>query len=549
MSEPAGKPPVAGAQFDPTMPARPMSAESPPLRDLPGEAKVERLKALEKRVDEGGGARAVEKLHARGKHTGWERIELLVDQGSFCELDKLVGSLRGVMRGNTVTGHGTVGGRPVVVISNMSESKAGAWYGESVFKILRAQEFSYEHRIPLVMLIDSASAYLPEQDDVHSGFRHGGRVFYNLANHSGLFPQVAAVFGWSVAGGAYVPGLCDFVPMVKDSAMFLAGPKLVKAAIGEEVSIENLGGAAMHCGQSGVGDLETPDEAACIEAVRRFLSYLPTNHTERAPRLTPADAADRATPELATIIPAEPRKTYDVRDVLGSVCDRGSVFEVRPRCGAQLVVAFARLDGHAVGCVASQPKHLGGVIDSAAADKAAWFISLCDAFNVPLVFLQDVPGFMVGSKAERGGIIHAGARMIQAMARARVPRFTVVLRKAYGAGQYAMCGPGFAPTRIFGLPGAETGTMAPEQLSSVVYGEALAAARSDEARRAIEAERDEVVAHHRHALGADFAASKGFYDGVIYPEDLRRTLVRELRLSIERLAPRPVEGRRAISLT
>jgi methylmalonyl-CoA decarboxylase subunit alpha len=232
-----------------------------------------------------------------------------------------------------------------------------------------------------------------------------------------------------------------------------------------------------------------------------------------------------------------------------TVADRESVFELRPHFGAQLVVAFARLDGYSCGFVATQPKHLGGVIDASAADKAAWFISLCDAFQVPLVFLQDVPGFMVGSKAEKSGIIHAGARMIQAMARARVPRFTVVLRKAFGAGQYAMCGPGFEPTRIFGLPSAETGTMAPEQLSDVVYAEAVAMARSPEARAAIEAERDAVVAHHRHALGADYAASKGWYDGIIQPEDMRRTLVRELRLSIEHLAPRPHEGRRSISLT
>ncbi len=542
--------PKSFARFDPAIPTRPLREEAVPLRDLSADEKAARIRELEAKVEAGGGAKAIEKLHARGKHTGFERIEMLVDKGSFQELDKLVGALRGVMRGNTITGHATIDGRPVVLVSNMSESKAGAWYGESVFKMLRAQEFSYAHRIPLVMLIDSASAYLPEQEDVHSGFRHGGRVFHYLANHSGLLPQVAAVFGWSVAGGAYVPGLCDFAPMVtKQSAMFLAGPKLVQAAIGEEVSVEDLGGARLHCRESGVGDLECADEATCLGSVKRFLSYLPTNHKERPPRALSADDPLRATPEVATIIPSEPRKAYDVRQLVDVVADRESVFELRPHYGAQIVVAFARLDGHAVGFVATQPKHLGGIIDSRAADKAAWFISLCDAFNVPLVFLQDVPGFMVGSKAEKGGIIHAGARMIQAMARARVPRFTVILRKAFGAGQYAMCGPGFEPTRIFGLPSAETGTMAPEQLSDVVYGEAIAMARSDEARAAIEAERDAVVAHHRHALGADYAASKGWYDGIIQPEDLRRTLVRELRLSIEHLAARPFEGRRPICLT
>jgi acetyl-CoA carboxylase carboxyltransferase component len=542
-----------GGRFDPSVPSRPAADPAqPPLRDLTDPtAKAARLRDLEQRIEGGGGAAAVAKLHARGKHTGWERIELLVDPGSFSELDKLVGSHRGVYRGNTITGHGLIEGRPVVVVSNMSESKAGAWYGESVFKTLRAQELSFQHRIPIVFLVDSASAYLPEQEDVHSGGRHGGRVFQYLASHSGVFPQVAGLFGSSVAGGAYIPGLADFVPMVADhSAMFLAGPKLVQAAIGEDVSVEDLGGAKLHCRTSGVGDLECPDEATALQSIRRFLSYLPTNHAERAPRVAATDDPHRGTPLLSTLIPAEPRKAYDMRAVVAEIVDRATFFELRPGYGQALLVGLCRMDGRSVGIVASQPKWLGGVIDAAAADKAAWFISLCDAFNVPLVFLQDVPGFMVGSKAERGGIIHAGARMIQAMARARVPKITVIVRKAFGAGQYALCGPGFAPARVLALPTAETGTMAPEQLSQVVYGEALAMAKDDAARRAaIEAERDAVVGHHHRTLGADYAASKGWYDAIVYPEDLRRVLVRELALAGDHFVAEPVLGRRSISLT
>jgi acetyl-CoA carboxylase carboxyltransferase component len=540
----------AGGKFDESLGSRP-GVETAALRDLKdASAKAARVREIEERIEAGGGAAAVAKLHARGKHTGWERIEMLVDEGSFSELDKHVGAHRGVYRGNTITGHGLVDGRPVVVVSNMSESKAGAWYGESVFKTLRAQEFSFAHRIPIVFLVDSASAYLPEQEDVHSGARHGGRVFHYLANHSGVFPQIAGVFGASVAGGAYIPGLADFVPMVSEhSAMFLAGPKLVQAAIGEEVSIEDLGGAKVHCRQSGVGDLECVDEAAALKAIRRFLSYLPTNHQGRPPRVESTDDPRRDA-AIGSLVPGESRKAYDVRAVIAEVVDRESFFELRAGHGASLVVGFARLDGRSIGLVASQPKHLGGVIDSTAADKAAWFISLCDAFNVPLLFLQDVPGFMVGSKAERGGIIHAGARMIQAMARARVPRITVILRKAYGAGQYALCGPGFAPTRILALPTAETGTMAPEQLSQVVYGEAIAMAGENTQRRAaIEAERDAVVAHHHRTLGADYAASKGWYDAIVQPEELRRVLVRELALMAEHFVAVPVEGRRSISLT
>ncbi|MBK9261205.1 MAG: acyl-CoA carboxylase subunit beta [Polyangiaceae bacterium] len=547
MSEsPSGK-------FDPSMPARPGIASSePPLRSVEDASdKASRIRELEARIEAGGGPAAVAKLHARGKLTGWERIELLVDPGSFSELDKFIGSHRGVYRGNTITGHGLIDGRPVVVVSNMSESKAGAWYGESVFKTLRAQEFSFRHRIPIVFLVDSASAYLPEQEDVHSGSRHGGLVFHYVANHSGLFPQVAGVFGASVAGGAYLPGLSDFVPMVAgQSAMFLAGPKLVQAAIGEEVSVEELGGAKLHCRQSGVGDLECQDEASALREIRRFLSYLPSNHTQKPPRAAQSDDPRRETPLLETLIPSESRKGYDMRALVAEVVDRESFFELRPGYGQAIVVGLCRMDGRPVGVVASQPKHLGAVIDAPAADKAAWFISLCDAFNVPLLFLQDVPGFMVGSKAERGGIIHAGSRMIQAMARARVPRITVILRKAYGAGQYAMCGPGFAPTRVLALPTAETGTMAPEQLSEVVYGEALAMAGDNAAKRAaIEAERDAVVSHHNGTLGADYAASKGWYDAIVYPRELRAVLVREVALAAEHYEAAAVEGRRSICLT
>jgi acetyl-CoA carboxylase carboxyltransferase component len=543
-----------GGKFDPSVPARPGApdAAQPPLRDLKdAAAKASRVREIEARIEAGGGPAAVAKLHARGKHTGWERIEMLVDPGSFSELDKLIGAHRGVYRGNTITGHALIEGRPVVVVSNMSESKAGAWYGESVFKMLRAQELSFQHRVPIVFLVDSASAYLPEQEDVHSGPRHGGLVFHYLANHSGLFPQVAGVFGASVAGGAYLPGLVDFAPMVAgQSAMFLAGPKLVQAAIGEEVSAEDLGGAKLHCRQSGVGDLECPDEASALRDIRRFLSYLPTNHTEKPPRAAPTDDPRRETPLVATLIPSEGRKGYDIRAVLREIVDQESFFELRPGFGQAIVVGFCRMDGRPTGLIASQPKHLGGIIDAPAADKAAWFISLCDAYNVPLLFLQDVPGFMVGSKAERGGIIHAGSRMIQAMARARVPRITVILRKAYGAGQYAMCGPGFAPARVLALPTAETGTMAPEQLSQVVYGEALAMAGENAAKRAaIEAERDAVVGHHNRTLGADYAASKGWYDAIVYPEELRRALVRELALVSTHFVAQSIEGRRSICLT
>ncbi len=510
-------------------------------------AKKENFDRLTKTVEAGGGEKNIRRQHERGKLLALERAHRLFDPGTFREMNKYMAALRDIPRAGVLTGWGLVEGRPAVMIANLNDVKAGAWYPETIQKILKAQEYAYRQRIPTVFLVDCAGAFLPEQDSVFPDHNHAGDIFNRMALYSGIFPQVGGVFGPCVAGGGYVPGLADFAPFVKERASaFLAGPKLAKAAVGEEISEQDLGGSKIHCEVSGVGDMELESDEACIEAIRRFLSYLPTNHRQPAPRRLSGDDPGRQTGEIATIIPEDSRKVYDMKKVLQCVLDSGSWFELRPRFARQMLTGFGRLDGFPVGVVANQPNYYGGVIDTAAADKAAWFISLCDAFNVPLLFFQDVPGFMVGSKAEHRAIIHAGARMIQNLSRATVPKLSVIVRKAYGAGYYAMCGVAFGPRRTFALPWAEIAVMASSQVGQVVFGEKLASAEGAERER-IETEMKETVARHDKTVTVEYAAHRGWIDEVLEPEMLRSRLAAELQLSLE--APVLVrEGKRAITL-
>ncbi|MCW5830453.1 MAG: acyl-CoA carboxylase subunit beta [Deltaproteobacteria bacterium] len=495
--------------------------------------KKARLDDLGRRVEAGGGEKNIARQHERGKLLATERAQLLFDKGSFHEMNRYMASARDIPRAGVLTGWGLVGGRPAVIIANLNDVKAGAWYPETIQKILKAQDYAHKQRIPTVFLVDCAGAFLPEQDHVFPDHNHAGDIFNRMSLYSGIFPQVAGVFGPCVAGGGYVPGLADFSPFVKGrSSAFLAGPKLAKAAVGEEISEQDLGGSKVHCELSGVGDLEVESDEACIEAIRKFLSYLPTNHTMPAPRLETGDDPLRTTGEIAAVVPEDTRKVYDMRKIVTAITDRDSWFELRPRYARQMLTGFARLDGFPVGIVANQPNFYGGVIDTLAADKTAWFISLCDSFNVPLLFFQDVPGFMVGSKAEHRGIIHAGARMIQNLARATVPKLTVVVRKAYGAGYYAMCGTAFGPRRIFGLPWAEIAVMASSQVGQVVFGEKLAGAEGA-AREQIETEMRETVERHDRTVTVEYAASRGWIDEILEPEQVRPRLAAELKLSLD----------------
>src|SRR5207237_812396 len=311
-----------------------------------------------------------------------------------------------------------------------------------------------------------------------------GCLFYDQVTMSGVIPQVAAMLGPCAAGTAYIPGLSDFVPMVKGtSSMSLGGARLVKAATGEDVSDHEMGGSHVHCYESGVGDNEVADDGECLDQVRRFLSYLPSNNREQPPFVTPTDPPDRLVEGLENLVPVSPRAAYDVRKVVKAIVDVETWFEIKPTWARNIVVGLARVGGHPVGVVANQPMFKGGILDVDAADKAARFIRLCDAFNVPLVYLVDVPGFMVGSGVEKEGIIRHGAKMLYATSEATVPKITVVMRKAYGAGYFVMCGKGYYPDLLVAWPSAEVSVMGPEGAVTIIFNKQVEASDDPEATR------------------------------------------------------------------
>jgi acetyl-CoA carboxylase carboxyltransferase component len=488
-----------------------------------------------------GGEEAVARQHAAGKLTVRERLDLLFDAGSFTEIGVHAthAGISPEMAGKTtpadgvVTGFGTIAGRHASVIAYDFTVMAGSMGRTAEVKCNRAREIAYTKRIPMIWLIDSAGARIQEAIGSRN-FAGSGLLFREESIMSGVVPQIAAMMGPGAAGTAYIPALADFVPMVKGTSnMALGGPPLVKAVVGEDITAEELGGSKVHCEISGVGDLEVADDRACIEAIKTYLSYFPANNTERPPRGPCSDPTDRRDEALLEVVPDNPRRAYDVKRVIRSVVDVESFFEVKPAWAKNVVVGLARLGGAPVGIVANQPLVLGGALDIDAADKAARFIMLCDAFNIPLVFLQDVPGFMVGSKVERAGIIRHGAKMLYAVSEATVPKLTVVLRKAYGAGYFVMCGRAYEPDLIVAWPTAEISVMGPEGGTNIIFRKEIAAA-ADPAE-----ERARRIAEFRRLIDPYVAAGAALVDDVIDPRDTRPTLVRALELAQTKKIARP----------
>ncbi len=500
------------------------------------DARVADLKARRQRNLAMGGEEKIAKQHERGKLTARERIDLLFDAGTFVELGLLAQNRDGsdtAPADGVVTGHGDVDGRQVWVIAYDFTVMAGSMgaVGEQ-FKAARVRELALRYRKPIVWLLDSAGARIQEASG--STFAGTGWLFADQVVMSGVIPQVAAMLGPCAAGTAYIPGLADFVPMVKGtSSMALGGARLVKAATGEEVTDHDMGGSQVHCYESGVGDNEVANDADCIATVRRFLSYLPSSNTEATPVVETGDPADRPVEGLDKIVPANPRAAYDVRRVIRAVFDGESWFEVKPAWAKNIVIGFARAGGQAVGIVANQPMHKGGVLDSDAADKAARFIRMCDAFNVPLVYLMDVPGFMVGSQVEKDGIIRHGAKMLYATAEATVPKVTVIMRKAYGAGYYVMNGKGYQPDTIVAWPFAEISVMGPEGAVNIIFNKQVEASDNPEATRA------ELVAKIRESINPYLAAGWAMIDDVIDPAETRRVIVKSLEQARDKKIDRP----------
>ena len=466
--------------------------------------------------------KAAAKLAAQNKLYVRERIALLLDDGSFVEDGQLANALgTGLPADGVVTGQGLVDGRPALVVANDPTVKAGSWGARTVEKIIRVTERALSEELPIFWLIDSAGARITDQVALFPGRRGAGRIFHNQVALSGKVPQICCLFGPSAAGGAYIPSFCDIVIMVEGNAsMYLGSPRMAEMVVGEKVSLEEMGGARMHASVSGCGDNLAVDDEDAIEQARLYFSYLPTCWREQPPDVAPEDSAIALDDDC---VPAEESVPFDVHEIIDGLIDADSFFEVKPLFAAELVTGFGRIDGRPVGIVANNSAVRGGVLFVDSADKAARFIWLCDAFNVPLLYLADVPGFMIGSEVERQGIIRHGAKMITAVAEATVPQISIILRKAYGAGLYAMDGPGFMPDACIALPTAKIAVMGPQAAVNAVYANKIASIDD-------ESERETYIAERRAEYEQDVdllrLASDLVLDGIIEPSELRDELIR-----------------------
>jgi len=485
---------------------------------------VQRVRQALQAARRGGGPAALARLADRGKLPVRQRVALLVDEGSFVEDGLLANAMAGNLPADgVVTGRAAVDGRPVCVMANDPTVKAGSWGARTVEKIVRLTEYALAHELPVFWLVDSAGARITDQVELFPGRRGAGRIFYNQVRLSGRVPQICCLFGPSAAGGAYIPAFCDVVFMVEGNAsMYLGSPRMAEMVIGERTTLEEMGGARMHCTVSGCGDNLVADDAAAIAAARAYFSYLPSNWRQDPPLALPSEPA---VPFDGSVLPADGKSPYDVHDVIDQLVDDRSFFEIKPDFAGELVVGWARLAGHPIGVVANNPAVRGGVLFVDSADKAARFIWCADAFNVPLVFLADVPGFMVGSAVERQGIIRHGAKMITAVSEATVPKLCVVLRKAYGAGLYAMAGPAFEPDATLVLPTAEIAVMGPEAAVNAVHANHIAAIDDPASRQAFIAERR---AEYLADVDLLRLASDLVVDAVVEPANLRDELVARL---------------------
>lgn len=456
-----------------------------------------------------------------------DRLALLLDPGSWVEDGLLAAASDGLPADGVLTGVGTVEGRAVAVIAHDFSVKAGSWGAQSCEKQIRILERADQDLLPVVYLVDSAGGRLSDQMGFFPGRRGASRIFWLQVRLSGRVPQICCLLGPSAAGGAYMPAFTDWVGMVEGNAsMYLASPRVAEKVTGERTTLDEMGGAWMHATISGCGDEVFAADWEAIAAARLLLTYLPEHWETKPPPSMPVAPEIDSWPD--DLIPSDPNMAYDVVDVIRRLVDANSFFEIKPQWATEMVTGVARLEGRVVGIIASQPKVRSGAIFVDSADKAARFISMCDSFNIPLIFLQDVPGFMVGVALERQGIIRHGAKMITAMASAEVPKFTVVLRKAYAAGYYAMCAPGFGPRATLALPTATIGPMTSEASVNAMYANKIAAIEDPHERAAyIEARKAEQE--------ADFSllkmGSELVIDAVVEPECLRAELIRRLAAS------------------
>jgi propionyl-CoA carboxylase beta chain len=506
----------------------------------------EKLEELRRRVHEAqhaGDERTVEKQHAKGKLTARERIDLLVDPGSFVETDRLAVHRatgfgleeRRIPGDGVVTGHGTVEGRPVCLFSQDFTVFGGSLGEVFAEKIVKVMDMAVKMGVPLIGFNDSGGARIQEGVVALGGY---GEIFYRNVRASGVVPQISAVVGPCAGGAVYSPAMTDFVFMVKETShMFITGPEVIRAVTGEDVTFEDLGGAMSHSTRSGVAHFAADDEHGCIEDIKHLLSFLPSNNLEDPPVLVPADDPERTDPDLDTFMPDSPNVPYDMRDVIARVVDDGEFFEVAEHFAQNIVVGFARLDGHPVGVVGNQPMSLAGVLDVSSSEKAGRFVRTCDAFNVPLLTFVDVPGFLPGTSQEWGGIIRHGAKLLYAYCEATVPKLTVITRKAYG-GAYDVMGSKHAGADVnLAWPTAEIAVMGAQGAVNILYRREIAEAAEGEER---DARRSELIDHYDRALANPWkAAERGYLDDVIEPSQTRPALVKALRFTLNKREARP----------
>ena len=503
-------------------------------------SKLEELRRRRKEAAAGGGPQAVARQHERGKLTARERIDLLLDEGSFVETDALAlhrASGFGLederhLGDGVVTGHGMVDGRPVCVFSQDFTVLGGSLGEVFAEKIVKVMDLALSMGVPLVGLNDSGGARIQEGVASLGGYAD---IFLRNVRASGVVPQISAILGPCAGGAVYSPAITDFVLMVRDTShMFVTGPNVIRTVTGEEVTMEELGGAMTHTARSGVAHLTALDEPTAIDDVRTLLSFLPSNNLEDAPRVEPTDDPDRSCPMLDTFMPDSASVPYDVRDVIREVVDDGDLFEVSAAFAQNIVVGFARIDGRPVGIVANQPQHLAGVLDIDSSTKAARFVRTCDAFNVPVVTFVDVPGFLPGATQEFDGIIRHGSKLLYAYAEATVPKLTVILRKAYGGAYDVMGSKHIGADVNLAWPTAEIAVMGPRGAIDILHRRELAQA-DDAATMRVELEQR----YAQEFANPWRAAERGYLDAVIEPSETRQQLVRALRFTATKRASVP----------
>ena len=504
--------------------------------------KLADLKARERKALQMGGQAAVEKHKAKGKLTARERMNLLFDAGTFREIDMLVEhrcanfSMQRVEvpADGVITGHGMVDGRPVFAFAQDFTSRAGSLGEMHARKICKVMDMALKAGVPFIGINDSGGARIQEGVDALSGY---GQIFYRNATASGVIPQISAIMGATAGGAVYSPAMTDWIFMVKNTSyMFITGPQVIKSVTGEEISFEELGGAMSHNEKSGVAHFACQSDQDCIDQIRTMLSYLPANNMDDPPLKASNDDRNRPAPELDTIIPDNPNHSYDMKAVIRAIVDEGQFFEPHQYFAANIVIGFARLNGRSIGIIANQPKVMAGCLDINASDKATRFIRFCDAFNIPLLTIADVPGYLPGSNQEWGGIIRHGAKLLWCYSEATVPKLLLTTRKNYGGSYLAMCSKDLGADFAFAWPTAEIAVMGAEGAANIIHIKEIKAAEDPAARRA------EKIAEYKELFSNPYCAAKrGYIDAVIQPATTRARLIDSLEIMSTKREMRPAK--------